>query len=112
MANEEDFMLEAEDDAKTIEFIRNFLPQELQGKFSDDELYYFIDVIAEYYSQDGILDGQEEDKDGYIDIDLEEVANYIVKKAKEEGFGEYSADDLYFVAEGELEYVESLDDND
>lgn len=110
MANEEDFMSEANDDVKTVEFIKNYLPQDLQEKFSDDELYYFIDVIAEYYSQDGILDGQ--DEDGFVDIDLEEVAAFIAKKAKEEGFGDYSAEDLYFVAEAELEYVESLEDED
>lgn len=111
MSNEEDFMNEAEDDARTVEFIRNYLPQDLQEKFTDEELYYFIDVIAEYYSQDGILDGETDDE-GYMDIDLEDVAEYVVKKAKEEKFGDYSAEDVYFVVEGELEYVESLDDEE
>ena len=34
---------------REIEFIRNYLPQELKEKFSDDELYYFLDVIIENY---------------------------------------------------------------
>lgn len=107
MNQDEDNLFEnAEDDAKTIAFIRKYLPQELQDKFSDEELYYFIDVIAEYYSQDGILDGPEGNED-YIDVDLEEVAKYVVKKAKEEGFGDYNVDEIYFVAEGEFEYVEN-----
>lgn len=109
MSNEEDFMLEAEDDARTIEFIRNYIPQELQEKFSDEELYYFLDTIAEYYSQDGILDAPQ-DEEGYMDIDLDEVANFVVNKAKEEKFGIYSTDDIYFIVEAELEYVESLED--
>lgn len=111
MESNDDFMAEAEDDLKTIQFIRTHLPQELQEKFSDDELYYFIDVIAEYYSQDGILDG-EQDEDGCVEINLQDVANFVADKAKMEKFGNYSADDLYFVVEQELEYVESLEDDE
>ena len=41
MGLEDDFLLADADDEKTIEFIKNYLPQELKEKFSDDELYYF-----------------------------------------------------------------------
>ena len=81
MGLEDDFLLADADDEKTIEFIKNYLPQELKEKFSDDELYYFLDLIDEYYSESGILDAQP-DEDGYVDIDLEEVVAYIVKEAK------------------------------
>ena len=56
MGLEDDFLLNDADDEKTIEFIRNYLPQELKEKFSEDELYYFLDLIDEYYSESGILD--------------------------------------------------------
>ena len=49
MGLEDDFLLADADDEKTIEFIKNYLPQELKEKFSDDELYYFLDLIDEYY---------------------------------------------------------------
>ena len=48
MGLEDDFLLADADDEKTIEFIKNYLPQELKEKFSDDELYYFLDLIDEY----------------------------------------------------------------
>ena len=38
MALDDDFLLDDGDDEKTIAFIRNFLPQELKKRFSDDEL--------------------------------------------------------------------------
>lgn len=38
MSMDDDFLLEDEDDEKTIEFIKNYLPQELKEKFTDDEL--------------------------------------------------------------------------
>ena len=80
MGLEDDFLLEDADDEKTVEFIKNYLPQELKEKFEDDELYYFLDLIDEYYSESGILDAQP-DNDGYVNIDLEEVVAYIVKEA-------------------------------
>ena len=35
MGLEDDFLLADADDEKTIEFIKNYLPQELKEKFSD-----------------------------------------------------------------------------
>ena len=36
MNKDDDFLLEDADDEKTVEFIRNYLPQELKEKFTDD----------------------------------------------------------------------------
>ena len=60
MGMEDDFLQNDVDDEKTIEYIKNYLPQELKEKFSDDEFYYFLDLIDEYYSESGILDVQPE----------------------------------------------------
>ena len=59
MGMEDDFLQNDVDDEKTIEYIKNYLPQELKEKFSDDEFYYFLDLIDEYYSESGILDAQQ-----------------------------------------------------
>ncbi len=67
MGLEDDFLKNDLDDEKTIEYIKNYLPQELKEKFSDDEFYYFLDLIDEYYSESGILDVQP-DGDGYIEV--------------------------------------------
>lgn len=100
-------MLSDADDEKTIEFIRNYLPQELKDRFSEDELYYFLDLIDEYYSESGILDAQP-DADGYVDIDLEQVVEYIVQEAKKDEVGEYDPEEILFVVQGEMEYGNSL----
>ena len=107
MGLEDDFLLSDADDEKTIEFIRNYLPQELKEKFSEDELYYFLDLIDEYYSESGILDVQL-DADGYVDIDLEQVVEFIVKEAQKDEVGEYDPEDILFVVQGEMEYGNSL----
>lgn len=107
MGLEDDFLLEDEDDEKTVEFIKNYLPQELKDKFTDDELYYFLDVMVDYYSTSGCLDAQPDD-DGFINIDQDEIVNYVVNEAKKDGMGEYAPEDVLFVVQGEMEYGNSL----
>ena len=107
MGLEDDFLLSDADDEKTIEFIRNYLHQELKNKFSEAELYHFLDLIDEYYSESGILDAQP-DADGYVDIDMEQVVEYIVQEAKKDEVGEYDPEEILFVVQGEMEYGNSL----
>lgn len=106
MADFEDELLQdAEDDARTVEYIKTHLPQELKDKFSEEELYYFLDSIVEYYAESGILDA-EPDKDGCIEIDMEAIALHMVKQAKKDKMGDYDADDLRWIVEAEMDYAE------
>ena len=107
MAND-DFLAEDLDDEKTIEYIKSYLPQDLKGKFTDDGLYYFLDEIDEYYANSGILDADPDDE-GFIDIDLDKVVDYVIKEAKKDKIGEFEHDDILFVVQGEMEYADSLE---
>jgi len=107
MAKDE-FLDDDLDDEKTIEFIKGYLPQDLKEKFSDDELYYFLDVIDEYYTNSGILDS-EPDAEGFIDIDLDKIVDFVIKEAKKDQVGEFDHDDILFVVQGEMEYADSLE---
>ena len=88
MQNDE-FNKEDIDDEKTIEYIRQRLPQDLKDKFSDDEFYYFLDTIYDYYDKSGIFESQA-DPNGYIEIDIE----------------------AFFVVEGELAYCGAIDEDE
>ena len=107
MRQDDDFLQDDLDDEKTIEFIKNYLPQDLKDKFTDDEYYYFLDLI-DYYAQSGILDAQP-DADGCIEIDLEKIVDYIVKEAKKDGMGDYAPEEILFIVQGEMEYADTLD---
>ncbi len=100
---DDELMKGAEEDAREVAYILNELPQELKDKFTEDDIYYFIDVILDYFS------GKEADKDGFIDVDIDDVAQYIVKQAHKDKIGEYDAGDVFFVVQAELDYNESLD---
>lgn len=107
MGQADDFLLDDTDDEKAIEFIKNYLPQELKDKFTDDEFYYFLDVMDEYYAESGILDA-EPDEEGYVNLDLEEVAAFVVKEAKKDDIGDYDPEEILFIVQGEMEYGNSI----
>ena len=111
MSTENEFDMANVDDEQTIAFIKNYLPQDLKEKFSDDELYYFLDLIDEYYVESGILE-QEPDAEGFVNIDLEKVADYIVKEAKKDEMGEFDPEEILFVVQGEMEFADSLEQED
>lgn len=102
---EDMFLQEAEDDLRTIEYIKAYLPQDLKEKFDDETLQYFLDVISEYY-YDLFSDNQGEE----VEIDTESVAAHVVKMAKKEKIGEFDEEEVLFVVLGELEYAESLEE--
>lgn len=101
MAFEDDLLQDAQEDARIIEFIHAYLPQDLKDNFSDDDLQYLLDVLAEYYADLSEGAGDEEEE---VDIDVESVAQHLVKQAQKEKMGNFSADDVRWVVEGELEY--------
>lgn len=107
MQNDE-FGMEDLDDEKTIAYIRSRLPQELKDKFSDDEFYYILDTIYDYYEKSGILDSNDE----YVDIDINKIAEFIAKEAKKNKIGEFSPEELFFIVEGELAYNGVIDDEE
>lgn len=106
---EDELLMDAEDDRQAVAFIQNYLPQDLKDKFTEEELYYFLDVLVDYYANSGILDS-EPDEEGYVDLDIDEIAEYMVKQSKKDQMGEYEAEDLRWIVEGEMEYVESLEE--
>ena len=106
---DEELLKDAEDDQLTVEYIKRYLPQDIKEKVTEDDLYYFLDVLVEYYATSGILDVNP-DQDGYIDIDIDAISDYLAKQAKKDKMGEFDPEDLRWVVEGELEYGEGLSD--
>ena len=105
--NNDEFAMEDLDDEKTIAYIKERLPQDLKEKFSDDEFYYFLDTIYDYYDKSGILDSGDE----YVDIDLNAIAEFIAKEAKKNKIGDFDPEELFFVVEGELAYNGIIDED-
>lgn len=100
---EDDLLADAENDRQTVEFIKNYLPQEVKEKFTDEDLYYFLDVIGEYYCD--LLDKAGNNED--IDIDIDAVSEHIATQARKDKMGTFDPEDLRWVVYGELEFGDS-----
>ncbi|MDR1336978.1 MAG: hypothetical protein LBK22_09130 [Tannerella sp.] len=101
--NEENDFIYDEDEA--VRFIRNYLPQEMKERFSDDDLVYFIDLISEYYESKGFFAGTD---DEIVEIDEDELTRYVVKHACHDGVGKPDAGEAALIVQGELAYCDSL----
>ena len=107
MANIDDEILRgAEEDAKEVAFILNYMGSENRDLFTEEDIYYCLDVMLEYLDT---MSG-DADEEGFIDIDTEEIAKHIQKKAKKEGMGPYDLDALTLLIDAELEYNEQQED--
>ena len=99
MDTQDDFIY---DDVESMKFIKNYLPQELKEKFSDDDIYYIVDLIYDFYNSKGFMD-ENGDDDSEIEIDEEELTNYVIKNAKKDGIGKFLPEEIRFISQGELE---------
>lgn len=109
MSIDNEILLEAEDNAREVDFIRRQLPQELKQKFTDEDLYYILDLIVDYYASSGVFD-QEPDADGCVDLDLDLVADHVVRQARKEQSANYSHDDILLIVQAELDYSEQQEE--
>lgn len=93
------------DDEEAIRFIQSHLPQEVQGKYTDDDIVLITDIMYEYFERNGWLDSDEE-----IDIDVEEIVSFVVKTCKKDSDCTFDTNPEYirWVIEAELDYEESL----
>ncbi|MCQ2257008.1 MAG: hypothetical protein MJZ41_03320 [Bacteroidaceae bacterium] len=101
-----EILLGAEEDAKEVEFILNYIGSENREKLSEEDIYYCLDVMLELL--DKICDSSADDDT--IEVDTEDIAKNIQKKAKKEGMGPYDIDTLTLIVEAELEYNEQFED--
>lgn len=103
---DDEILLGAEEDAKEVAFIQNYMGVDNRELFAEDDIYYCLDVMLEYldHTSDKV------DENGFVDIDTEELARHIQKKAKKEGMGPYDLDALVLLVEAELEYNEQQED--
>ena len=101
-AIDDEILLGAQEDAKEVAFIQNYMGVENRELFTEEDIYYCLDVLLEYLDQLN----DKADEDGFIDIDTEEIAKHI--QAKKEGMGPYELDALILLIDAELEYNEQL----
>lgn len=103
MSDEKKVLEYDEDDS--LKFIQQYLPEEMQDVFSDDEINYIVDLVYEFYEDKGFLD---ESDDSEIEIDEDELLEYIFENAREDDIREYTDEQIEAIVAGELAYCDTL----
>lgn len=93
------------DEDDSLKFIQQYLPEEMQDEFTDDEINYIVDLVYEFYEEKGFLD---ESDDSEIEIDEEELLEYIFENAREDGIRDYTDEQIEAIVAGELAYCDTL----
>ena len=101
MSEEQDFNY---DDDEAVKFIRNYLPQELKEKFSDDDIIYIIDLIYEFIESKGFV----EEDDAVVEFDEDELIGFVMQNAQKDEVGKFTTEEITFIVQGELEYCDSI----
>ena len=99
---EDELRMDEEETRREIEFIRERLPQDMKTHFSNDDLYYFIDAIVDYYYESGILESTADE----IEIDLQQVADAVTIQAKKDKQGTFDPEEVFYVVEADMDFQE------
>lgn len=94
------------DDEKSLQFIREYLPKELDEKFSDNEIYYAVELLYKYKGF-GTRDEEYNEVENYI-LDEEVLVEYVAAQAKTERGLLFIPSEVIHILRGELMYDQSI----
>lgn len=96
------------DENDAVDFMRNSLPEEAKTIYDDDQLLNLIDIIWDYYEQNGLLDiDLDDDIDDNGDI-LPDLIDYAQRMVKKDRNSIISLEHIPTLIEAELKYEDSI----
>lgn len=94
------------DESEAIEYIRSILPESLNEKIKDTQIEFVIEEMYVFFDKQGVF---EKDDNEVIDVNEDEITEYIFDQLKEEpDFSQFSKDDLRLIINAELDYCNFL----
>ncbi|MBP1664747.1 MAG: hypothetical protein H6Q19_1887 [Bacteroidetes bacterium] len=99
---DDDLLVYDEDDA--VKFILKLVPDEQKDRINEDAINYVLDVVYDYYEENGLIDDQSTEE---ASIDEEEMMKYVLKASKKDKM-KLSEDEIQLILDGEYEYGKSI----
>ena len=96
------------DESKAITYINDALAAAGRTRYPDDEVLNVIDMIWDYYEENGLLDPElEDEEDEYIEPGLIYYVNRMLAKDRASVI---NPDDVPAIIKAEIDYEDSLDE--
>ncbi len=96
------------DEQKAIEFINARLAEAGRPQYPDDEVLNVIDMIWDFYQENGLLDVDLSDDDEE-DEDIEpDLIDYVVRMLKKDREAQIDPQDVPLMVRAEIDYEDSV----
>lgn len=96
------------DENKAIKLMRKALPADAAAAYDDDQLLNIIDMIWDYYEENGMLEIDLEDDCEEEDI-VSDLTDYVTRMLRKDKGAIVKPEHVRQLVEAELEYEESLE---
>lgn len=96
------------DENDAIAFIRNYIPENIKNKYSDNDILLLMDTMYDFYDEeddDEIYDEDAVNNEAYIN----RIVNYVKKAMRKDPENNIEMDDVKVLVLGEIEYENTLD---
>ena len=107
---DEELIRDANEDAEAIRHIRAPMPSSMSALCTDADLQQIIDATVDTLATSDILESQA-DADGFIDINLDILAQQVAKEVGQTGINGLSTDDIQFIVETWMDFDESQNED-
>ncbi len=95
------------DESKAIEFINRRLSEQGRTPYDDDEVLNVIDMIWDYYEENGLLDVESDPEEDPDDVESE-VVDYVVRMLRKDKNANVAPEDVPLMVSAEMEYEDSI----
>lgn len=95
------------DENEAVRMMKEALPADESIKYSDDEMLNLIDIIWDYYEQNGLLDVDLSDDDD-DEVVISELVDYAKRMLKKDRNATLNPEMVELLVEAELAYEDSL----
>lgn len=96
------------DENEAAACMRNALPECNRNKYDDDQLINLIDIIWDFYEQNGLLDIDLDDNDSDDENIIPDLIDYAQRMLKKDKNATIQPDHVQLLIEAEIRYEDSI----
>lgn len=95
------------DELKAVELINRRLQEQGRQPYDEDQVLNVVDMIWDYYEENGLLDIESDPEEDADDVESE-VVDYVVRMLKKDKHAVVNPDDVAVMVRAEMEYEDSV----
>lgn len=95
------------DELKAVEFINSSLKEHGRAAYDDDQVLNVVDMIWDYYEENGLLDIESDPDDDADDVESE-VVDYVTRMLKKDKHAVIALEDVPLMVKAEMAYEDSV----